>query len=235
MYKAAFFVVAISWAGQLLVPSAWAQRRGGRPASRPPETSSDPAFHPDKLTKMAVIVVGESRGGGGGLGRLGGVPRDTQSDQQRLVEDEFVQSLLQKGYSITARSDVEAVMKEQGFQRSGLTEGNAAAIGKILNVPAVLVVRITESSTQSRMNPRIRGQVLEARASMGARLVGVESAEIWWIGKHNMARIVESRGEASDVLAAVAKAIAMAFPDKKPQPAKGTSPSASRSKGNTGS
>ena len=104
------------------------------------------------LDKLAVVVVGNNR-----------LPRAApQSDQQRLVEDEFLQVLIEKGYSLVSRSDMASVMKEQTFQRSGVTEDNAAALGKLLNVPAVLVVRITRCTAEHQRSIRSNGQVLVA-------------------------------------------------------------------------
>jgi len=70
------------------------------------------------------------------------------------------------------------VVKERQFQRSGLTEDNAAALGKLLNVPAVLVVRITECTAEYQRSARLNTQVLVGRASLGLRLVSVETGEI---------------------------------------------------------
>ena len=145
-----------------------------------------------------------------------GRPREIQTDQQRLVEDEFVQVLLQKGYSLVSRSDIQSVVKEQQFQRAGLTEDNAAALGKLLNVPAVMVLKITECTAESQRDPRTGLPIWIGRASLGARLISVESGNIWWTGKHTESGQVRGRGEASLVLADVAKNIAMAFPDKAP-------------------
>src|SRR5208283_657239 len=101
-----------------------------------------------------------------------------------------------------------AVVKEQQFERSGLTEDNAAALGKLLNVPAVFVLRITESTTESQRNPRSGTTVMVGRASLGARLVGIETGSIWWTGKHTESGVVHGRGEGFLVLADVARNIA---------------------------
>lgn len=111
--KAVVLLIVLLWPGQYTVVCAQRQSKGG---SRKPQTSADNSFDPAKATKLAVIVEGNSR------------PRmtQTQTDQQRLVEDQFIEILIQKGYSLVSRSDIQSVMKEQQFQRSGLTEDNAA-------------------------------------------------------------------------------------------------------------
>ena len=177
-------------------------QRSAKTAKKKPQTSADSSFDPAKVTKLAVVVAGNNR------------PRLGQTDQQRLVEDEFVQILIQKGYTIVSRSDIQAVVKEQQFQRSGLTEDNAAALGKLLNVPAVLVLKITESTTENQRNARTGVNMIIGRASLGARLVSVETGGIWWTGTHTESGQVRGRGEDSLVLADVAKNIALAFPEK---------------------
>jgi hypothetical protein len=152
-----------------------------------PETSADPSFSPEKIPKLAVIVLRSQ------------TPRRAQTDSERCIEDAFVGVLMRKGYSVVSRSDLKSVLEEQRFQRSGLTERDAVAIGKILNVPAVMLVKVTD----------------QAAAAMGARLIGVENAAVLWIGTFRQSRIVNSKSEDSAVLADVARRIALAFPPHK--------------------
>ncbi len=199
--KAVAFLLVLLWSSQSAVLGF---QRMAKTAKKKPQTSADSSFTPAKITKLAVVVVGDSRGRS----------MKAQSDQQRLVEDEFVQVLIDKGYSLVSRSDIQAVAKEQEFQRSGLTEDNAAALGKLLNVPAVLVLRITGSMTENQRNPKTGASVIIGRASLGARLVSVETGGIWWTGNHTESGPVRGRGDDSLVLADVAKNIALAFPNK---------------------
>jgi hypothetical protein len=175
---------------------------GGASAGKP--------IDPKTLTKLAVILAGEQQ-----QRPLSRQPAQ-QSDQQRLVEDEFVQALMQKGYRLVSRSDIQALAQEQQFQRSGLTESNAVAVGKLLNIPAVLVVRITDFGTDSQRDPRNGGRpVTVARATIGARLVNVETGLIWWTRSHTASDAVADRGGSGEVLAAAAKNVAESFPPVK--------------------
>jgi hypothetical protein len=185
-------------------------------ASNPSDvaSSADASFDPAKIPKLAVVVVGP------GPSRL----VQKQSDSERAVEDEFVQVLLRKGYTVSSRSDLEAVIKEQHFQRSGLTESDAAAIGKVLNVPAVMVVRVTELNSERKplsvtkkntpSSPTYLGT-----AGLGVRLIDVERASVLWIGKSRTSRPVNGVGDFSGLLSDVAKRAASSFPSRKP-PAK---------------
>jgi hypothetical protein len=127
----------------------------------PPRTVSDPSFNPQEINKIAVLVM------------------PARNMPTRLIEDEFITSLMRKGYKVPSRSDLEQLMRESKFQRSGLTDGDAARLGKILNVPAVLIVSITEYDVK---NSRDYSYV---NATMSARLIGVEKTEILWIGTNS--------------------------------------------------
>jgi Curli production assembly/transport component CsgG len=192
-----------------LWPGAGVAHAQRRKVSRPKvQTSADKSFDPEKLPKLAVVVVGRTGQ------RVVGI--QSKSDPGRLVEDQFVEILLQKGYNVVSRSDLQSVIKEQQFQRSGLTEDNAAELGKLLNVPAVMVLRITESTTESQRDQRTGTNVIIGRASLGARLVSVESGGILWTSNHTESGPVRARGQESLVLVDVAKNIAVAFPDRAP-------------------
>ncbi len=146
--------------------------------------------------------------------------QEIQNDNQRQVEDEFLQVLLDKGYSLVSRSDIASVVKEQQFQRSGLTEDNATKLGKLLNVPAVLVVRITECTAESQRVARVPNQVLMGRVSLGARLINVETGLISWTLAQSDSHTLAGRGELSILLGRVANKLASSFPDKNGTPEK---------------
>jgi curli biogenesis system outer membrane secretion channel CsgG len=171
-----------------------------------PETSSDASFQPDDLTKLAVIAYTEERRG------------QSQSDQQRLVEDIFVQTLLSRGHLVVARSDLKSVLTEQELENSGLTDGNAVAVGKLLNVPAVLVVRITEYAVETQFDAKINSRTQSARATVGSRLIDVNTGGIAWQGTHGLSDTVQTEGELVQMLVQVAERLARAFPKKSSKP-----------------
>lgn len=133
----------------------------------------------------------------------------------RLIEDEFISVLLSKGYSIASRSDTESIRDEMKFQRSGLTDKDAAEVGKMLNVPAVLIVSVTqfEGKSKSYRFSRQTYRYYVTRAAMGARLISVEKGEVLWIGSHNDEYRSEDRG-GTDALSGLARTIATGFPDR---------------------
>ena len=104
-----------------------------------------------QVGKVAVLdVTGEVRGEGA----------------KNQIADYFAMELLRKGYSPIERKQVEAILKEQEMQASAITrEVGAAKAGRILNVPAVIVVNV----------PEFRDDI-----SMTAKMLDVEDGSILW-------------------------------------------------------
>ncbi|MBN1361889.1 MAG: DUF799 family lipoprotein [Sedimentisphaerales bacterium] len=85
------------------------------------------------------------------------------------VAEFFTMELFQKGYRVMARSEMKQILEEQEFQASAITTNeDAARAGRVLNVPAVLLVSI----------PKYGSEKME----MSAKLVDVETGEILWLG-----------------------------------------------------
>jgi hypothetical protein len=107
-----------------------------------------------KIDKIAVVEV------------TGRVYNDAVKNK---ISDLFTMKLMEKGYKFIARKDIKTLLKEQEFQASDLTTTEGAAkTGRILNVPAVMVIEI----------PRYSG----GKMDMTAKLIDVEDATILWIG-----------------------------------------------------
>ena len=105
------------------------------------------------LNKVAVVEV---------AGAIKGDPAKNQ------IGDFFGMELLKKGYTVVERAQVQTLLKEQEFQASDITSAEGAAkAGRILNVPAVLIVNI----------PTYKEQI-----EMTAKIVNVEDASIVWMG-----------------------------------------------------
>ncbi len=106
-----------------------------------------------KLDKVAIIDV---------EGDVGGEAARNQ------IADFFAMELLKKGYTPVERAQVKSILKEQEFQAKGLTsQEDAIRAGKILNVPAVLVVNIPNFSEEM---------------SMTAKMLDVTDGSILWAG-----------------------------------------------------
>lgn len=177
------------------------------------EATAARSFEPDSYQRIALVVQGS------------GSRRRSSEDRRRLLEDQFLPLLLRKGYQVGARStDFEQVRKEIQFQQpdSGYTSRDYARLGKALNVRAVLVIAVTELESTRKRVKNLEGKsitVYETRASLGARLIAVEGAEILWVGTSTATYRVD-RGSENLVVARVARAVAKALPGPGPgQPA----------------
>jgi hypothetical protein len=122
-------------------------------ASSKGESYSLVGFNFAELDRVAILeVTGQVRG-------------ETVKNQ---IGTFFEMELMKRGYSPIERSQVKVLLKEQEFQASDITSNaGAAAAGRVLNVPAVLLVNI----------PKYKEEM-----SMTAKLVNVEDARILWIG-----------------------------------------------------
>jgi len=165
------------------------------------EAVAAPGFDPTSISKLAVTIGRSSQ-------------LTANSDLGRRLEDQVVQVLLTKGYTIAARSDVEPLLKELKFQHSGTTDADAAKLGRMLNVPVILLVTLYSvethrASTLIQTNPPMN----ETSATVGARMISVERGEMLWTGTGS-ARYLVGREHASEVALAAARELALSVPGK---------------------
>ena len=107
-----------------------------------------------KIDKIAIVEV---------TGRVYG------EAAKNRVSDLFAMKLMEKGYKLIERKNIKTLLKEQQFQASDLaSKENAARAGRILNVPAVMIIDI----------PKYSG----GKMDMTAKLIDVEDATILWMG-----------------------------------------------------
>lgn len=117
------------------------------------DSTVSPAFHEVKPEKIALVdISGDIRG-------------DAPKNQ---VEDFFIAEMLKKGYRVIERSRVNKILNEQDFQQSDrTTDSEAAQIGKILNVPAVVT-----------LDANVEGE----KVSVTGKMIDTDTAEILWVG-----------------------------------------------------
>ena len=122
-------------------------------ASQKGESYSRVGFNFGTLDKIAILDVS------------GAVHGEAAKNQ---IADYFNMELIQRGYTPVERSEVQKILKEQEFQASDITSNtDAAKAGKILNVPAVLLVNI----------PTYKEDM-----DMTAKIIDVEDGSILWVG-----------------------------------------------------
>lgn len=178
----------------LFIPGLLASCLSTSGASRLPTGVASPSFMASPTEKVAVVVE-----------RTSGTrfsPRD--------VEDVITSGLMSKNYVVAARSDVETITKEIGFQHSGLTDRDAAAIGRMLNVPAVMIVTVKSLKvTRHRGASKVDG-------SMGARLISVAGGEVLWINSisHSPWYYASGNNDPGPTVQAMAAALINSFPPR---------------------
>src|SRR4051794_10198706 len=86
----------------------------------PPMTTKAASFDSIRPRKIAIITSGNQRG------NLfpSSVNQEREANIYEMIEDYFTESLLSKGYTVASRTDVGHLLKEIGFQNSGLTESD---------------------------------------------------------------------------------------------------------------
>jgi hypothetical protein len=105
------------------------------------------------LQKVAIVEV---------TGRVYG---DAVKDQ---VGSMFTMELMKRGYTVIERAQVQSILKEQEFQASDVTtDQEVARAGRVLNVPAVMVIGIPK---------------YKEKMEMTAKMIEVETGTILWIG-----------------------------------------------------
>jgi len=117
------------------------------------ESHSRAGYNFSMIDKVAIVAV------------EGAVKSEPAKNQ---IADLFSMEFLKKGYAPKEQASVKAFLEEQGFQASDLaTEAGAAEAGKILNVPAVLIISI----------PHFGDEI-----AMTAKLVDIQDGSILWLG-----------------------------------------------------
>ena len=123
-------------------------------ASQKGESVTSPNFKPVAVDKVAFVDV---------QGQVYGEPAKNR------ICDFYTMEFMRKGYAMISRAKVlERLEEEKALQASGITtDAQAAQAGKILNVPAVLMVNIPTYGE---------------KMDMTAKLIDVETVEVLWIG-----------------------------------------------------
>jgi hypothetical protein len=148
-----------------------------------------------------VIVMTRAQNLAADSGR-GGVPNAASDD---AVAEIVTAALLRQGYRVVERSVLNAVLREQGFHRSGIVDQSTAVrIGRLAGAQAILLVNVHgHTTTQHRgqtgdlINSFLGGMGGSSRFNLGqavdpsgtvhevsmtAKLIDVESAEVVWAG-----------------------------------------------------
>lgn len=104
-----------------------------------PKVTTSKLFNPEVYNRIGVYVVDrtERRMFSGSL----------SDGTLREVEDEFMRAVIEKGYTLAARSDIDQIKKELEIQSSAFSEEALARKAKAINVSAILLVSINDTNT----------------------------------------------------------------------------------------
>lgn len=75
--------------------------------------------------------------------------------QKRQIECGALMALLSHGYSVASRADLKTLVREIEFQNTDLTDSDSAKLGKMLNVPAVLVFGFQKKGKEYTINAKL--------------------------------------------------------------------------------
>lgn len=177
---------------------------GCAPATPPGMVRSTPslAFASKDLNTVAVVV--ETTGTGRRDANIAG-----------RVETEFLHCLNAKGYQPRAtQSELSEIQRELKFQQSGWTDRNGADIGRMLNVSAVLMVRVLDCPVY-KYQPMLRSSENEVRwkasPAVSARLIDSETAGVLWNGDYQGSLEIHDRDFTVDAIAKASNFIANTF------------------------
>jgi len=102
----------------------------------------------------------------------------------RKIQDVCYPTLLRKGFQVPSQSDVDKIVEEIAFQHSGLTFGDAAEIGKMMNAEGALVTYLLRSDRIAKRYTAPNGvqkTIYYELRGIGMRLLDIERAEILWV------------------------------------------------------
>jgi len=94
------------------------------------------------------------------------------------LSDMLINSLFEtRKFTIVERTQLDKVITEQGFQKSSLSAGQIAQIGKILGVKSVLVGTVNFIATE-RTTEQVATGMITGEYNLDVRIIDVQSGEV---------------------------------------------------------
>jgi len=105
------------------------------------QSVTSPSFNPTNYNKIAIVWLSP--------------PKQAPADSsEQSIDDEFTFALVQKGYDVIPSSDTQSLLKVQpGATPSSSAEPDTTKIGKLLNVPAVIVISVSGLTSKPYVTP----------------------------------------------------------------------------------
>ncbi|MCF8077140.1 MAG: penicillin-binding protein activator LpoB [Desulfotignum sp.] len=102
-------------------------------------------------------------------------------DTKQRIENAIISKLMENGYRVPSRSDLEAIIREHNFNLSKMSDKALTQIGKLLNSKSMIVVWMGKVG-QIRSIKRSRGYHYEYGCTSTVRIIDLEKSEIVWTG-----------------------------------------------------
>ena len=94
------------------------------------------------------------------------------------LSDMLINSLFEtRKFTIVERNQLDQIIKEQGFQKSNLSAGQIAKVGKILGVKSVLVGTVNFIATE-RTPEQVTTGMITGEYNLDVRIVDAENGEV---------------------------------------------------------
>ena len=195
-----FLAITLGLSGCMDVPPNYAPEVLRKPQAFQPATGTPlPNFAAANITKIAVVGVD---GSGPDTAMLEGI-----------VDEEFAAELIRKGYTTASRKDVQKVQKELDFQtRSGLTDSNAAAMGKMLNAQAIVIISFSGNGKKFIYRHR---EYARFNIRCSARMLTVQSTEMLWVGSKDIAEDLPVETIGPSYIASIIREVAAQIPSRR--------------------
>ena len=123
----------------------------------------------------------------------------------------FMQILMSKGYRVVEFAQVESIISQYKWQRSGFTEADAARIGKALNATHVVIVNVS-LAVQTGFSRQLKTQTFASSVECNARMIDVESHVVCYSASKDDSFTTYTIGDVITRTVDNVKEVARAFP-----------------------
>ncbi len=168
-----------------------------------PRVTVSPHFSPAVYDRVAVYTIDSKS-------------RRIKTGKEREIEDEFMRAVMEKGYTLAARSDINQIKKELAIQSSNYTEIALARAAKAINVSAIIIISINDV-VATRYTPVVRINNMKyynAEANISARMISAELGQVVWISSFTRIDSINNPADKYRTLPYVARVVASGLPNK---------------------
>ncbi|MEO1585431.1 MAG: PEGA domain-containing protein [Planctomycetota bacterium] len=151
------------------------------------------------------------------------VPLDGDEGLSEDVEAIVTNQLIDYGYQPINRSSVEAALDEIEIGDSGLTDGQAVQIGNFVQVPGIVVAKITGVRTIQERSRTSTTSDIKSEVTVTLKLINVETLAVEWNGRNR--GTVSGRDAYSEAVEKATEDLARSIPTLLPRITIESSPS----------